>query len=185
MSTTRGSSPDGEVGATGFQPSAAIARAKWLAGSGRFRVRRPGTLYWRRRFPGTTEHISHARGFIRFLLADSAAAFDAAWVVGELATNAVRHSRSGSADGAFTVEVMRWGRFAQIQVTDAGDGRGPVLPRADAETVVARGEPPPESGFGLRGVGALARRFGTYRQPDGSRVGWARLPSDPFPGPAG
>lgn len=154
---------------------------KWLALRGRVQAVRPGALYWRRQFAGTTEHISQARRFTRFLLADSTAAIDASWVVGELATNAVRHSRSGSEEGLFAVEVMCWDRSVQVQVTDAGGGREPVSPKPDAETVIAGGEPPPESGLGLCGIGALACQFGTYQQTDGSRVVWARLPAEPLP----
>ncbi|GAB3971144.1 hypothetical protein GCM10029978_045770 [Actinoallomurus acanthiterrae] len=136
-------------------------------------------LYWRRRFAGTPEQISEARRFTRFLLADSAGAIDAAWVVGELATNAVRHSRSGLKGGVFTVEVMRWRRFVQVQVTDAGGGREPVLPKLDAATVIARGGQPPEGGLGLCGIRALACRFGTHQHLDGSRAVWARLLVEP------
>src|SRR5690348_5534316 len=70
-------------------------QVKWLPLSGRVAARRPRILYWRRRFAGIPDQVSAARQFTRFLLADTSAAFDAAWVTGELATNAIRHSNSG------------------------------------------------------------------------------------------
>lgn len=121
-----------------------------------------------------------ARDFTQFLLADSPVAADAAWVTGELTTNAIRHSGTGEPGGIFTVEVWRWRGFAQIQVTDAGGDEMPVLPVEDPATQISRGGPPPQGQLGLCGIGALAHRFGTYRHPDGSRVVWVRLKSGPL-----
>jgi anti-sigma regulatory factor (Ser/Thr protein kinase) len=123
--------------------------------------------------------VSAARRFTQFLLADSSAAVDAAWATGELATNAIRYSRTGEPGGAFTVEVWRWRGFTQIQVTDAGGDGVPVLSVEDLATQIANGSWPPEGKMGLRGIGALAHRFGTYQHTDGSRVVWARFKSAP------
>jgi hypothetical protein len=71
------------------RPAATVIwRNKWFPLSGRVTARRPGVLCWRRTFAGTPEQVSAARQFIRYLLADSSAADDGAWVAGELATNA-------------------------------------------------------------------------------------------------
>ncbi|MEV5704796.1 ATP-binding protein [Actinoallomurus sp. NPDC052274] len=141
--------------------------------------RRYGVLCWRRTFTGTPEQVSAARQFTRYLLADSSAADDAAWVVGELATNAVKYSRSGDAGGVFTVEVLRWRHRVQVQLTDAGGDGEPVLPTIDPATAVSRRRKLPEGRLGLYGVGVLACLFGTYQHLDGTRVVWARLETDP------
>lgn len=152
-------------------PGGALAsRVKWLPLSGRVAPWRPRVLCWRRRFAGTPDQVSAARQFTRFLLADSSAAIDAAWVTGELATNAIRHSRSGQQGGVFTVEVMRWRHHLQIQLTDAGGDGAPALPAADPAAAISNGGQPPEGGLGLYGIGALACRFGTHQNLDGSRV---------------
>lgn len=153
-------------------------RRKWRPLSGRIPAERQGMLCWQRRFAGIPEQVGAARRFTQLLLADSAIAVDAAWVTGELASNAIRHARSGKDGGTFTVEVLRWRHHVQIQVIDAGGEGGPVLPGVDPATAISAGDPP-ESGLGLFGISALACRFGTYQYLDGSRVVWVRLKADP------
>ena len=87
-------------------------------------------------------------------------ASDVAIVVSELATNAVRHARSG-----FTVSVILAGDAVRIRVEDARPLAG------------APGDPPlpvsPDHGLGL--VNAVAARWGV--QPaDGGKTVWAELP---------
>src|SRR6266704_710975 len=53
-------------------------------------------------YPGTTSHIRAVRSDVRDLLADCPVADDAILCASELATNAVRHSRSGVSGGTFT-----------------------------------------------------------------------------------
>lgn len=154
-------------------------RGKWLPLSGRVTAQRVGVSCWRRRFAGRPEQVSAARRFTQLLLADSAVAVDAAWAIGELATNAIRYSRTGEPGGTFTVEVWRWRGFTQIQVTDAGGDGMPALPVEDPATQISKGGWPPEGQMGLCGIGALAHRFGTYQHTDGSRVVWARFESAP------
>ncbi|MCO6000179.1 ATP-binding protein [Actinoallomurus rhizosphaericola] len=141
--------------------------------------RRCGVLCWRRTFTGTPEQVSAARRFTRFLLADSSAADDAAWVVGELATNAIKYSRSGAEGGVFTVEVLQWRHRVQIQLIDAGGDGEPILPTIDPATAVPERREPPEGRLGLYGVGALACLLGAHQHPDGTRVVWARLETGP------
>ena len=87
-------------------------------------------------------------------------ASDVAIVVSELATNAVRHARSG-----FTVSLMLAADAIQIRVEDARPLAG------------SHGDPPlpvsPDHGLGL--VDAVAGRWGV--QPaDGGKTVWAELP---------
>lgn len=149
---------------------------KWRPYGGRVSVRRPGMLCWRRRFAGTTDQVGAARVFVTTLFADVPIASNAAWVVGELATNAIRHSASGLPGGIFTVELHQWRTFGEIHVIDAGGPGEPRLPRCDpVEAALAGGRELPESGLGLYSMGALVSRYGTYRNRDGGRVVWARL----------
>jgi anti-sigma regulatory factor (Ser/Thr protein kinase) len=61
------------------------------------------------------------------------------WATGELATNAIGHSRSGELGGTFTVEVWRWRGFTQIQVVDAGGDGMPVLSVDDPAAQISCG----------------------------------------------
>jgi anti-sigma regulatory factor (Ser/Thr protein kinase) len=149
---------------------------KWHPLTSRTVARRPGTMQWRRRFPGTAEHVSTARHFTDFLFTDTPIAANAAWVTGELATNAIRHSRSGAPGGTFTVELYRWPTFGEIHLIDAGGANEPRLPTIDpVQAALGEGRDIPESGLGLYGIGALVAQYGTYRHGDGTRVVWARL----------
>lgn len=87
-------------------------------------------------------------------------ASDVAIVVSELATNAVRHARSG-----FTVSLMLAADAIQIRVEDARPLAG------------SHGDPPlpvsPDHGLGL--VDAVADRWGV-EPADGGKTVWAELP---------
>jgi serine/threonine-protein kinase RsbW len=150
-------------------------RARWTSLHKRVEVRLVD-LRWRRRFTGTKQHVRHAREFVELLLADCPAAQDAAWIVGELATNAIAYSQTGRPDGSFEVEVSRGHRWTEVCVIDqGGDGR-PVVPSGDPLNVA---DELPEGGLGLYGVGMLAIRYGTCLTQDGQRVVWARLLTEP------
>ncbi|MEV5753547.1 ATP-binding protein [Actinoallomurus sp. NPDC052308] len=152
---------------------------KWRPFGGRVTARRPGMLRWERHFAGTPEQVGAARTFVSELFADAPFAGNAAWITGELATNAIRHSASGRPGGTFTVALCRWPTFGEIHVIDAGGPKEPRLPGRDpVGAAIEEGDDLPESGLGLYGIGALADHYGTYRHRDGSRVVWARLRSD-------
>ena len=86
-------------------------------------------------------------------------------VVGELASNSVRHAATG-----FTVGVEREPAFILIEVTDAGAGL--PVPRSPG--------PADPSGRGLQIVTALAAQWGTTARPGGAgKTVWARLASGP------
>lgn len=168
-----------ETPATEGRPYAA-RRDNWHPLTGRVVARRPGMMRWRRRFAGTPCQVGAARDFAGFLFADTRLAADLAWVTGELATNAIRHSRSGDPGGTFTVELFRWRTFGEVHLIDAGGVSEPRLPQADpVHAALSEGRPIPEGGLGLYGIGALACQYGTYRHGDGSRVVWARLRMQP------
>lgn len=79
-----------------------------------------GVMCWRRTFPGRTDQARLVRRFVAFLLDDCRYADDAVQAVGELAGNAVIHTRSGRPGGLFTVEVRRWNGGLAVSVTDQG-----------------------------------------------------------------
>lgn len=166
----------------------------WRTGTGEWRA---CPLRWRRRFAGTREQVREARRFVASLLAGTSGTTEAAgelgaglvddavWVAGELAANAVAHSRSGRPGGTFFVQVMKSRHWIEISVTDEG-GPGVPPPHRAAPYGEERSEPEPhdpcavrESGHGLRGVDALAVQRGTYRTMDGGRVVWVLLSAIP------
>ncbi|WP_345361107.1 ATP-binding protein [Actinoallomurus liliacearum] len=151
---------------------------KWRPFGGRVAARRPGMLRWERRFAGTPDQVGAARTLVSELFADAPFAGNAAWITGELATNAIRHSASGRPGGTFTVALCRWPTFGEIHVIDAGGPKEPRLPNRDpVGAAIEEGDDLPESGLGLYGIAALADHYGTYRHRDGTRVVWARLRS--------
>jgi anti-sigma regulatory factor (Ser/Thr protein kinase) len=86
-------------------------------------------------------------------------AADAAVVVSELFSNAVRH---GPACGRVLVGYCLWGQGARLVVCDGG---GPGAPR------LVHGDQLAEGGRGLHVVEALAARWGSFR-PAGARAVW-------------
>jgi anti-sigma regulatory factor (Ser/Thr protein kinase) len=85
---------------------------------------------------------------------------DALVIVSELASNAVRHARSG-----FRLEVDLTGDRVRIEVADHGAGW----------PTPSDGAPmPTNGGMGLHLVEALADRWGAVERPDGKLV-WAEL----------
>jgi anti-sigma regulatory factor (Ser/Thr protein kinase) len=75
---------------------------------------------WGLTCPGTPKQISRARRWIRTVLANCPCAEEAAFVVSELATNAITHTASGQVGGTFHVTVIRSETVVMISVTDAG-----------------------------------------------------------------
>jgi anti-sigma regulatory factor (Ser/Thr protein kinase) len=104
----------------------------------------------RRVFAGRPDQVRQARNFVGRVLGACPAADDAVLLAGELATNAVTHTASGSG-GEFTVTVHRAGAWARVEVRDEGSA---MTPRARASSV------PDESGYGLGLVELMANRWG-------------------------
>ena len=122
-------------------------------------------------FPGRPEQVAHARRFVARVLDGCPVADDALLCASELASNAIRHTRSGWRGGKFQVVVWRGRASACVAVLDDGSDTTPA-PAPGPPGVLA------ESGHGLLTVQALAAWWGhdTYR--DGSTRGtavWFRL----------
>ncbi len=146
----------------------------------------PEVLIWRRAFPGALDQAAEARRFTRLLLGGTPFADDAELVVGELAGNAVRHTRSGSPGGHFAVEIILTSPRREplggpvaaarvlVTVSDLGGAGAPRFGgHGEADVPCAEG------GRGLAIVTALAERTGFQGAPaTGHRV-WAYLARRP------
>ncbi|MFD7700348.1 ATP-binding protein [Streptomyces caelestis] len=120
---------------------------------------------WCRAFPGLAEQVVHARHFVAALVAEKGPVDDAVLIVSELATNAVRHSRSGSAGGWFLVMVGFGDGLVRIEVVDQGGERVPHLCDVTSQE---------EGGRGLLLIASCAKDWGVKNWPDGRSV-WAEL----------
>lgn len=119
-------------------------------------------------FPGTFVQVRAARRFVaRALGPSNPFVFDAMLLTSELATNAVRHTRSARA--GFTVSIASGSCWAHVSVHDGG---APGIPCA----CKARADAP--SGRGISMVELLARRWGFTRENDGATV-WFELGEPP------
>jgi anti-sigma regulatory factor (Ser/Thr protein kinase) len=79
-------------------------------------------------YPGVPEAVGQARHQVAAALAGVPAADDAVWCLGEVASNAVVHTRSGQPGGTFAVAADVYpGVLVAIMVTDQG---GPWIGRA-------------------------------------------------------
>ncbi|MGW2486981.1 ATP-binding protein [Streptomyces sp. NPDC001606] len=120
---------------------------------------------WCRAFRGLAEEVAHARHFVASLLHEQGSAEDAVLVVSELATNAVRHTRSGAAGGCFYVIVGFRSDLIRIEVVDqGGEGEPHLCDAAEQE----------EGGRGLLLIAGCAKNWGVKQWPDGRSV-WAEL----------
>ncbi|MEV5430604.1 ATP-binding protein [Streptomyces sp. NPDC052701] len=120
---------------------------------------------WCRAFPGLAEQVPQARHFVAALLAEQGPVDDAVLIVSELATNAVRHTLSGSAGGWFLVVVGFGDDLVRIEVVDQGGDRVPHLCDVTGQE---------EGGRGLLLIAACAKDWGVKNWPDGRSV-WADL----------
>lgn len=126
----------------------------------------------RRAFGGEISQVPLVRDFIRRYLAGwpcpSAAVEDILLCATELASNAVRHSRSGLPGGHVAVQVtVRPGEWVEVAVEDAGGQWAKRDPGDDAEY-----------GRGLRIVSALSAEAGVITGGFGRAV-WFRCPWNP------
>ncbi|MFD3731459.1 ATP-binding protein [Streptomyces sp. NPDC058632] len=123
---------------------------------------------WCRKFPGLPRQVAEARDFVAALLGDegSAPVDDALLIVSELATNAVRHTRSGRYGGWFLVAVGFGDDVVRIEVFDAGGDKEPLLRSVNSDVE--------EGGRGLLLIAACAKNWGVQDRPHGRCV-WAEL----------
>jgi anti-sigma regulatory factor (Ser/Thr protein kinase) len=124
---------------------------------------------WCRNFPGVRTQIREARRFVTNYLAHRPEADIAELVVSELATNAIRHSRSGRTGGSFGVTVHAGRDLLILAVLDEGGPSSPRLQQAEEH------EP---NGRGLHLVDQLTTRWGVHGDEHGRTV-WALLPLAP------
>ncbi|WP_416986097.1 ATP-binding protein [Streptomyces sp. T028] len=125
---------------------------------------------WCRIFPGLAWQVAEARHFVATLLEDegSDVVDDAVLVVGELAANAVRHTRSGWYRGWFLVAVQFRDDLVRVEVTDQGGDEEPQVRSVRSPVDVG--------GRGLMMVAACAKDWGVKDRPAGGRCVWAELP---------
>ncbi|QFY05989.1 ATP-binding protein [Nonomuraea phyllanthi] len=124
---------------------------------------------WCRNFPGTHDQIRAARQFVAGYLGDHPETDTARLVVSELATNAIRHTRSGLPGGRFCVTVLAGTSLLILSVLDEG---GPTTPRL----CQAHGED--QNGRGLHLIETLTTRWGVHGDQTGRTV-WALIPLSP------
>ncbi|GAA2456119.1 hypothetical protein GCM10010191_89300 [Actinomadura vinacea] len=132
--------------------------AEWLWGSEPMR--------WRRAYTGRPDQVAWARGFAKALFSGSGREDDAAVVVAELASNAIRHTRSGEHRGWFGLEVA-FGELAYIGVTDLGGGCVPLFRPKNPECELTEG------GRGLQVVSELAVSYGIHGSAGLGHTVWA------------
>ncbi|MFJ6729575.1 ATP-binding protein [Streptomyces sp. NPDC091281] len=128
---------------------------------------------WSRIFPGQAWQVAQARHYVAGLLEGEHPGLinDAVLVVGELAANAVRHTRSGWYRGWFLVIVGFNDELIRIQVIDQGGDTEPRL-REHVSAVE-------EGGRGLSMVAASAKDWGVKNLAKGECSVWADLPRVP------
>jgi serine/threonine-protein kinase RsbW len=124
-------------------------------------------MYWRRDFPGRTDHAHAVRAFAAHLLADLPMLDDILVVLNELSVNAIRHTRSGTAGGRFTVHISKDIAGVVVCVDDQG---GPRQPRVGDPDELAEG------GRGLLTVKALAATW-SWRGNEHGRTVRATFPA--------
>jgi anti-sigma regulatory factor (Ser/Thr protein kinase) len=129
-------------------------------------------MSWKKRYPGVLGSAREVRRDVRESLADCTDALvdDVETVVSELAANAVRHSRSGSVGGSYTVRLAHFPTrdvpFVWVEVEDMGN------PEWDGYF-----EPNPMHGFAL--CQALTCGLGVHDKANGNRVVYTRIDYKP------
>jgi anti-sigma regulatory factor (Ser/Thr protein kinase) len=121
-----------------------------------------------RTFRGHPQEVAAARAFACEVLAGHRSLDEAVLAVSELATNAVRHSRSGHG-GTFTVDIAIFADPDAVRVYVADDG-GPTTPHVipDADRCDEGG------GHGLALVESLTSMWGYLSSGDGGTT-WCEL----------
>jgi anti-sigma regulatory factor (Ser/Thr protein kinase) len=119
-----------------------------------------------RDFPGIPEAIAETRDFLRTLLPNSPVIDNALLLTSEVATNAIRHSRS--AGRTFTLVILDIGHAIRIEVVDDG---APTAPQVidDIDAIAGRG---------MLLVASIATQWGTWSDEAG-RTTWFELSPSP------
>ena len=128
----------------------------------------PSDVRWEKTYDGLAATVSHVRRDVRAILGPCPAvvADDLAVVVSELATNAIRHSRSGANGGTYTVKVSHQATekvpYIWVEVLDLGSPSWDGILR-------------PEATHGLSVIEHLSTWMGSDDERDGRRTVYARL----------
>ncbi|AEY90343.1 regulatory protein [Streptomyces hygroscopicus subsp. jinggangensis 5008] len=120
------------------------------------------TRVWGLSCPGFPEEVSRARRWTRDILHGSPLADDAALIVSELSTNAIRHTASGLDSGIFRLAVAVSAQVVAVSVTD--DGGTDTAPKVEHQDHDA------EQGRGLGMVSAIAHRVVVHSSDQGYTV---------------
>jgi hypothetical protein len=131
-----------------------------------------GTRQHTKMFVATKAQVSEARQFLRGILYDCPAAYEATLALSELAANACVHSASPERSGTFTVTAcIREGSHVRIEVRDDG---GSWNQRAHSD----------DRPHGLNIVASLATAHGVSGDPLTGWTAWAVIGWHPAPPPA-
>ncbi|MFJ4806011.1 ATP-binding protein [Streptomyces murinus] len=121
-----------------------------------------GVRVWGLSCPGFPEEVGRARRWTRDILHGSPLADDAALIVSELSTNAIRHTASGLASGRFHLAVAVSTQVVAVSITD--DGGTGTVPKFEHQSQDAEG------GRGLDMVNAIAHRVLIHSGTQGCTV---------------
>ncbi|WP_051712079.1 ATP-binding protein [Spirillospora albida] len=124
-------------------------------------------MYWRRDFPGRTDQVRAVRAFAAHLLTGLPVLDDVLLVLDELSVNAIRHTRSGSSGGRFTVHIGKDLAGVVVCVDDQGGPGEPSVRDVDEWA---------EGGRGLLTVAALAATW-SWRGNEHARTVRATFPT--------
>ncbi|MBB6172129.1 anti-sigma regulatory factor (Ser/Thr protein kinase) [Nocardiopsis mwathae] len=122
--------------------------------------------------PGEEQSAGQAREFVhRKARGIGTASRPIRQVTGELVANALRHSRSGQAEGCIALRLTLHPEKVRVEVTDDGPAAPGDVPQ------VQLFDPDRQSGRGLMLVEAFTLgRWGFHRRPDGGTTVWAEVP---------
>ncbi|MFG1998636.1 ATP-binding protein [Spirillospora sp. NPDC048911] len=129
---------------------------------------RGGEMTWRRAYPGRFDQVKVVRDFAVYLFTGSGYEDKVSYIVSELATNAIRHTRSGEPGGWFGVDLA-YADLAYLAVTDQG---GRTVPTVRPEPTEGQMR---DHGHGLRGVQNMAVALGIHGNPAFGHTVWADL----------
>jgi len=119
-------------------------------------------------FPGVPEAVGTVRAYLKSLLDDHPMTTDALLLASEIATNAIRHSRSSGR--TFTVTVIEAADRLRVEVTDLGGDRVPKV-HDDVDAV---------NGRGLLLVATIATHWGVDGDGNGRTVWFVLAARRPF-----
>jgi serine/threonine-protein kinase RsbW len=125
-------------------------------------------LWWAREFPGSTDQVGRARGWLEELLPGCEPLDDLSLLVSELCTNAVLHTDSGKPGGKFSLTIEWTPVAVKALILDQGS---PTVPTITA----GKDAWDDEYGRGLFLVDQLADHWDTTDFPDG-RLVWLEIP---------